>query len=65
MTAAMSVSEQCDVNCDINSQASRLEDYIDRYEDYCLAFDVTDEKRKRALLLHSAGVDIKKIIKHW
>ena len=30
MTAAMSVFEQFDVNCDINSQASRWEDYIDR-----------------------------------
>ena len=46
MSAAMSVFEQFDVNCDINSQASRWEDYIDRYEDYCLAFDVTDAKRK-------------------
>ena len=46
MTAAMSVFEQFDVNCDINSQASRWEDYIDRYEDYCLVFDVTDSKRK-------------------
>ena len=63
MTAAMSVFEQFDVNCDINSKASRWEDYIDRYEDYCLSFDVTDEKRKRALLLHSAGVDVKKIHK--
>ena len=44
-------------------QASRWEDYIDRYEDYCLAFDVTDAKRKRALLLHSAVVDVKKIHK--
>ena len=63
MTAAMSVFEQFDVNCDINSQAYRWEDYIDRYEDYCLAFDVTDAKRIRALLLHSAGVDVKKIHK--
>ena len=37
------------------------EDNIDCYEDYCLAFDVTDAKRKRALLLYSAGVDVKKI----
>ena len=44
MTAAMSAFEQCDVNCDINSQASRLEDYIDSYKDYCLAFDGTDAK---------------------
>ena len=42
MTAAMSAFEQFDVNCDINCQASRWEYYIDRYEDYCLAFDVTD-----------------------
>ena len=63
MTAAMSVFEQFDVNCDISSQASRWKDYIDRYEDYCLAFDITDAKRKTALLLHSAGVDVKKIHK--
>ena len=63
MTAAMSVFEQFDVNCDINSQASGWDDYIDRYEDDCLAFDVTDAKRKRVLLLHSAGVDVKKIHK--
>ena len=55
MTAAMSVFEQFDVNCDISSQASRWKDYIYRYEDYCLAFDITDAKRKTALLLHSAG----------
>ena len=28
-----------------------------------MAFDVTDAKGKRALLLHSAGVDVKKIHK--
>ena len=61
MTAVMSVFEQFDINCDINSQASRWEDYIDRYGYYCLAFDVIDAKRKRAFLFHSAGVDVKKI----
>ena len=63
MTAYMSAFEQFDVNCDSNSQASRWEDYIDHYGDYYLAFDVTDAKRKRALPLHSAGVDVKKIHK--
>ena len=42
MTVAMFALEQFDVNCDINSQVSRWEDYIDRYETYCLVFDVTD-----------------------
>ena len=61
MTAVMSAIEHFDVNCDINFQASRWEDYIDRYEDYCLAFNVTDSKRNRALLLHCAGVNVKNI----
>ena len=60
MTAAMSALNNLMLTV---ISASRCEDYIDRYEDYCLAFDVTDSKWKRALLLHSAGVDVRKIHK--
>ena len=68
MAAVMSAFEQFDVICDINSQASRWENYIDHYKDYCLAFDVADAKCKIALLLHSAGVDVRRYrryIQYW
>ena len=63
MATAIPVFEQFDVDTNINSLSSRWEDYIDRYNDYCLAFDIQNPERKKALLLHSAGVGVKKIHK--
>ena len=63
MATAIPVFEQFDVDTNINSLSSRWEDYIDRYNDYCLAFDIKNPERKKALLLHSAGVGVKKIHK--
>ena len=61
METAIPVFEQFDVDTNINSLSSRWEDYIDRYNDYCLAFDIKNPERKKALLLHSAGVGVKKM----
>ena len=63
MATAIPVFEQSDVDTNINTLSSRWEDYIDRYNDYCLAFDIQNPERKKALLLHSAGVGVKKIHK--
>ena len=63
MATAIPVFEQFDVDTNINSLSSRWEDYIDRYNDYCLAFDIKNPERKKPLLLHSAGVGVKKIHK--
>ena len=63
MTTAIPVFEPFGVDTNINSLSSRWEDYIDRYNDYCLAFDIKNPERKKALLVHSAGVGVKKIHK--
>ena len=34
---------------------------MSRFENFCVAYEITDPNRKRALLLHSAGEDVQNI----
>ena len=63
MATAIPVFKQFEVDTNINSLPSRWEDYIDRNNDYYLAFDIQNPERKNALLLHSADVGVKKVHK--
>ena len=49
--------ELFEIDTNISPLASRWENY--RYKDFCLGFDIKDPVRKKALLIHSAGVGVK------
>ena len=46
---------------DINSLSTKWTRYVSRFENSCVAYDITDPNRKCALLLHSAGENIQNI----
>ena len=43
---------------DINSLSSKWTRYVSRFENCCVAYEITDPNRKYALLLHSAGENV-------
>ena len=50
-----------DLDSDLTSIGSRWEQYIRRFENLLVAVDVTDDARKKALLLHYAGEKVQDV----
>ena len=46
---------------DINSLSTKWTRYVSRFENFCVAYEITDPNRKCALLLHSAGENVQNI----
>ena len=46
---------------DINSLSTKWTRYVSRFENFCLAYEITDPNRKCALPLHSAGQNVQNI----
>ena len=41
---------------------NRFAKYVDRYKNYMVAIDIEDKVRKRALIVHTAGVKVQDIL---
>ena len=52
-----------DVSGDPSSLGQRWESWIERFENYLVAFNIEDTKRQRALLLHFVGEDVYNIFR--
>ena len=52
-----------DVRGDPSSLGQRWAEYVERYNNFLLAMDITDPTRQRALLLHFSGEDVYRIFK--
>ena len=48
---------------DPTNTGARWTNWIERFETYLIAADITDDKRKRALLLYQAGPEVHEIFK--
>ena len=46
---------------DINSLSTKWTRYVSRFENFCVAYEITDPNRKCALPLHSAGENVHNI----
>ena len=46
---------------DIISLSTKWTRYVSRFENFCVAYEITDQNRKCALLLHSAGENVQNI----
>ena len=53
---------QFDTERESGTTALRWDKYVKRFENLCLAFNITAEKRKRALLLHYSGETVQDIL---
>ena len=47
-----------DINCDQTSLSQRRKKWVGRFKNLLLAMDISDTRRKTALLLHYAGQDV-------
>ena len=55
MDLTTQIFPQFDVDGDPTTVAARWAKYVEKFENYLLAMNITDAKRQRALLLHFAG----------
>ena len=46
---------------DVNSLSTKWTQYVSRFENVCVAYEITDPNRKCALLLQSAGENVQNI----
>ena len=58
MATALPEFPSFDINCDQTSLSQRWKKWIARFENLLLAMDISEPKRKKALLLHYAGQDV-------